>query len=235
MLLVSSSPYDTQYYCAAILDAGGLNAFVSFLLLVLIREACITSAQHSGMQENVIVSFSFLLLVSIREARIATAQPFGMQENANVFFFLFGFGFNPRGTYYYCAALRDAGERKIFVFPFCFLFRSERHALLLRSIPGCRRMQKIFVSFLLFVSIQEARTTTAQHSGMQENAKDFCFLFAFCFDPRGTYYYCGAPRDACKVHGVSVCVHAVINLQGPAHKIDRVKKVRIRIMQGSWD
>ena len=120
-------------------------------------------------------------------------------------------------------------------FPFCFWFQSARHALLMRSPSGCRGTQMFLFSFLPLVSIREAHTTTAQQSGMQENAKDFCFLFAFCFDPRGTYYYCGAPRDACKIHGVSVCVHAVINLQGPAHKTDGVKEVRTRIMQGSWD
>ena len=53
----------------------------SFLLLISIREARITTAQHSGMQENATNFVSFLLFVSIREARIATAQRYGMQEN----------------------------------------------------------------------------------------------------------------------------------------------------------
>jgi hypothetical protein len=36
----------------------------------------------------------------------------------------------------------------------------------------------------------------------------------------------------CKVHGISVCVHAVINLQGLPNKIDRVKNVGTGILQG---
>ena len=38
-----------------------------------------------------------------------------------------------------------------------------------------------------------------------------------------------------EVHGIRVCVHAVVNLQGLANKIDMVKNARTRIVQGSWD
>ena len=135
--IVSSSPYETQYYCAAFLDAGQCKCFN----------------------------------------------------------FLFAFCFNPKGVHYYCAALQDAGECKCLIF-LLFWFWSARHALLMRSPSGCRGTQMFFLSFLPLVSIREAHTTTAQQSGMQENAKDFCFLFAFCFDPRGTHCYCAALRDA---------------------------------------
>ena len=39
----------------------------------------------------------------------------------------------------------------------------------------------------------------------------------------------------CKVHVIRVCVHAVVNLQGLANKIDRVKNARTRIVQASWN
>ena len=39
----------------------------------------------------------------------------------------------------------------------------------------------------------------------------------------------------CKVHGIRVCVHAVVNLQGLADKIDKVKNAQTGIVQGSWD
>ena len=38
-----------------------------------------------------------------------------------------------------------------------------------------------------------------------------------------------------RAHGIRVCVHAVLDLQGLANKIDRVKNARTRIVQGSWD
>ena len=38
----------------------------------------------------------------------------------------------------------------------------------------------------------------------------------------------------CKVHGIRVCVRAVVDLQGIANKIDRVKNAWTRMLQGSW-
>ena len=37
---------------------------------------------------------------------------------------------------------------------------------------------------------------------------------------------------SCKVHGIRVCVHAVVTLQGLANKTDRVKNARTGIVQG---
>ena len=103
-------------------------------------------------------------------------------------------------------------------FPFCFWFQSERHALLMRSPSGCRGTQMFFFSFLPLVSIREAHTTTAQQSGMQENAKD-CFSFLFFVSIREA-------RIATAQHsGMQE------NRQGLANKIDRAKNARTRIVQ----
>ena len=103
-------------------------------------------------------------------------------------------------------------------FPFCFWFQSARHALLMRSPSGCRGTQMLFFSFLPLVSIREAHTTTAQQSGMQENAKD-CFSFLFLVSIREA-------RIATAQHsGMQE------NRQGLANKIDRAKNARTRIVQ----
>ena len=149
-----------------------VNVLISFLLLVLIRKACITITQHCRMQENVNAGFSFLLLVSIREARTTNAQPFGMQGNAY-----------------------------FFSFPFWLWFQSERHTRLLRSSPGCRRMQKIFGSFLISVSIREARIATAQHSGMQENQQGLANKIDRAQNAR---------TRIVQSHGIRVCARAVL-------------------------
>jgi len=110
------NPRGPHYYCTALRDAGEcrIERIGRMNDIAHFKDPKIqkrnTTVQHSGRHENANVFASFLFLVSIREARIATAQHSGMQKNVNVFF------------------------------PVCFLFQSERHASLLPSTPGCRRI-----------------------------------------------------------------------------------------------
>ena len=87
----------------------------------------------------------------------------------------------------------------------------------MRSPSGCRGTQMFYFPFCLWF-IREAHTTTAQQSGMQENAKDF-FSFLFFVSIREA-------RIATAQHsGMQE------NRQGLANKIDRAKNARTRIVQ----
>ena len=86
----------------------------------------------------------------------------GMQKNGDVFVFCF----KPKGTHYYCAALRDAGECRI--------------------EPTARMNDIVHFRDPKF----HKHVNTAQHSRMQENGDVSFFLFAFSFKPRGTHCYC---------------------------------------------
>ena len=136
--IVSSSPYETQYYCAAFLDAGQCKCF-NFLFAfcfnpkgvhyycAALQDAgeckCLIfllfwfwSARHallmrspSGCRGTQMFFFPFCLwFQSERHTRLLRSSP--VCRRTQKIFFLFVFCFNPRGTHCYCAAFRDAGE-----------------------------------------------------------------------------------------------------------------------------
>ncbi len=141
-------------------------------------------------------------------------------------------------------------------FPFCFWFRSERHALLMRSPSGCRGTQMFF--FFLFAFGFNPRGTHDYCAAVRDaGERKICFfLFDFCFNPRGTHCYCAALRDAgesagtkpiksiglrmhglgqCRVMGLGFARTPSSKMQGLANRCDRFKNARTRIVQGSWD
>ena len=141
------NPRGTHYYCADSRDAGECRtepvarmSDTAHLKDPNIHKH-ITTAQHSGMQENVNVIVSFLLLISIREARIYCAAPRGARERKCFFPFRFFFQSEARIT----TAKQSGMQASVQLIArtsdiVAHLTQASRNALLLRSIPGCRTM-----------------------------------------------------------------------------------------------